>query len=101
MLFIPSPAGSLLIILALCHGSSQNFLPTSGRTALQTNGTYTVTAPIFLTGMPLVHKTREQFFTPEVNQFGMDIAGQQQHVKPHEWTTGPAGGHLMESGSEN
>jgi len=87
----------LLVVLALCHVSSQKFLLTSGRTALETNGT--PTAPIFLTGMQMAgHKAHEQPSTLQANHFGTDITGW-PHVKSHELNVGLAGD--MENGSEN
>ncbi|KAN0118763.1 hypothetical protein V8E52_004874 [Russula decolorans] len=53
---------------------SQESLPTSGRTALETNGTHT--APIFLTSMQVaVHKAHEQPSVPQANRSGTDITG--------------------------
>jgi hypothetical protein len=78
----------------LCHDSSQEFLPTSGRTALETNGT--PTAPIFLMDIQVAgHKAHEQPSTPQANHFATDITGQ-PHVKPHELNVGLAGDHDME-----
>jgi hypothetical protein len=91
--------GSLLILLALRHGSSQKSLPTSGRTALEGNGNRTT--PTSFTSMQVsVHKAREQPSTLQTKHFGTDITGQ-PHVKPHELAVDLAGDHEMESGSEN
>ena len=91
---------SLLIVLALCHGSSQNYLPTSGRTALEINGTST--SPIFLTGHAggrgCVSLTSSHPI-PHANHFGTDITGQPD-VKPRELTVGVAGDHDTKSDPE-
>lgn len=64
------------------HGSSQESLPTSGRTALEANDT--PTAPIFLTSIQVaVHKAHEQPSTPQANHFGTDITGK-QHGKQQD-----------------
>jgi hypothetical protein len=90
---------SLLIVLALCHGSSQKSLPTSDRTPLEGNGTRA--APTFFASVQVsVHKVHEQPSTPLVNYLGTDITGQ-PHVKPHELTVDLSGDHDIESGSEN
>jgi len=92
---------SLLIALALCHGSSQNYLPTSGRTALEINGTST--SPIFLTGHAggrgCISLTSSHP-TPRADHFGTDITGQ-PHVKPRELTVGVSGDHDTKSDPEN
>ena len=80
--------GSLLIVLALCHNSSQKSLPIpkSGRTALETNGT--PTSPVILTGIQVaVHKAHEQPYKPQENYLATNIT-EQTHVKPHELTVG-------------
>ena len=85
---------SLLIVLALCHDSSQKFLPTSGRTS------GAPAAPISLTGIQVVvHKAQAQPSAPQVNHFGMDVTGQ-PHVKLHEVIVEVAGDDDMGYDSE-
>jgi len=88
----------------LCYGSSQNSLPTSGRTAWETNST--PTTPIFLTGhtggRAYIMPTSNHPMPPQASHFVMDIAASgQPHATPHELTVGVAGDHDMESGSDN
>ncbi|KAN0118718.1 hypothetical protein V8E52_004829 [Russula decolorans] len=61
---------------------SQNIPPTTGRTALESNGTST--APVLFTGVQVaVHTTHEQRSTLQANPFGSNIS-EQPHRKPHE-----------------
>ena len=72
----------MLTVLVEHYGSSQNIPPTSGRNALEYNGTST--APVLFTGIQVaVHTTHEQRSTPQANDFGSNISGQ-PHGKPHE-----------------
>ena len=81
----------------MCYGSSHRFLPTSGRTVLETSGA--PAAPIFITGIQVdVHKAQEQPSTPQTNHFGMDVT-EHSHVKPHDVIVGVAGDDAMECGS--
>ena len=86
------------VLCSLYHDSSQKILPTSGRTAFETNGTST--APIFFTGIKVaVDTTHEQYFTPQANHSGSDISGR-PHGMPHELTMDLVGDHDIEDGAE-
>ena len=82
---------SLYLLYVMCYGSSQRFLPTSGRTVLESSGA--PAAPIFLTGIQVdVHKAQEQPPAPQTNHFD-------SYVKPHDVIVGVAGDDAMECGS--
>jgi hypothetical protein len=75
----------VLIILGQRYGSSQKTLPTSGRTALETNDT------------SMAHS---QHFVPQANISGSDM-DEKTLGKPHEPKVGPGPvGEDVESGAE-
>jgi hypothetical protein len=88
----------VLTVLVEHHGSSPKIPPTSGRIALESNGT--ATAPVLLTGIQVaVHTTHEQYSVPQANHFGSNISGQ-SHGKPHELIVGIVDDHDIESREE-
>jgi hypothetical protein len=73
----------VLTIIGQRHGSSQKILPTSGRTALETDNT------------SMAHS---QHSVPQANRSGLNM-DEESLVKPHGPTVGPVGEHV-ETGAE-